>query len=118
MRRSASCALVAAVLALALPAFPQTLPQGVQKVASIEGITEYAFPNGLHVLLIPDASKPKVAITISYRVGSRHDHLEDRAPRSRSAVSPVCGEGFLEEHSSRSLARNTGFRRDIVPAVL
>ncbi|HXB75746.1 MAG TPA: pitrilysin family protein [Candidatus Acidoferrales bacterium] len=73
MRRSASFILVAAVLSLALPAFTQTLPQGVQKVASIEGITEYAFPNGLHLLLFPDPSKPKVTVNVTYLVGSRHE---------------------------------------------
>ena len=60
-------------LAVALPAFSQTLPRGVQRVTAAQGITEYSLPNGLHVLLIPDASKPKIAVTISYRVGSRHE---------------------------------------------
>src|SRR5882757_3788928 len=34
------------VYAVAAPA--QTLPSGVQKITSVEGITEYALPNGLH----------------------------------------------------------------------
>jgi zinc protease len=42
-------------------------------VTSVEGITEYAFPNGLHVLLFPDASKPKLTVNITYLVGSRHE---------------------------------------------
>ena len=60
-------------LTLSLCAFGQTLPQGVQKVTSVEGITEYALPNGLHVLLFPDASKPKVTVNITYLVGSRQE---------------------------------------------
>ena len=60
-------------LTLSLCAFAQTLPQGVQKVTSVEGITEYALPNGLHVLLFPDASKPKVTVNITYMVGSRQE---------------------------------------------
>ena len=51
----------------------QTIPTGVQKVTSIEGITEYAFPNGLHVLLFPDNSKPKITVNVVYRVGSRNE---------------------------------------------
>jgi zinc protease len=60
-----------AVSALALSAWPQTLPQGVQKVTSVEGITEYSLPNGLRVLLFPDQSQPKVTVNITYLVGSR-----------------------------------------------
>jgi zinc protease len=51
----------------------QTLPPGVQKVTSLEGITEYAFPNGLHALLFPDNSKPKITVNVVYRVGSRNE---------------------------------------------
>ena len=42
-------------------------------MTSVEGITEYSFPNGLHVLLFPDPSKPKVTVNITYLVGSRHE---------------------------------------------
>lgn len=51
----------------------QTIPTGVQKVTSIEGITEYAFPNGLHALLFPDNSQPKITVNVTYRVGSRNE---------------------------------------------
>jgi zinc protease len=54
-------------------AVAQTLPNGVQKVTSIEGITEYSFPNGLHVLLFPDRSQPKITVNVTYRVGSRSE---------------------------------------------
>jgi zinc protease len=45
----------------------------VQKVTSVEGITEYAYPNGLHVLLFPDLSQPKLTVNVTYLVGSRHE---------------------------------------------
>ena len=64
----ASFAIVIASTSLA-----QTLPAGVQKVTSIEGVTEYAFPNGLHVLLFPDNSKPKITVNVVYHVGSRNE---------------------------------------------
>ena len=64
---------VIAALVFALAATSQTLPNGVQKGASVEGITEYTFANGLRVLLFPDASKPKVTVNMTYLVGSRHE---------------------------------------------
>ena len=54
----------------------QTLPPGVEKVTSIEGVTEYAFANGLHVLLFPDNSKPKITVNVVYVVGSRNEAYE------------------------------------------
>src|SRR5215510_13788856 len=51
----------------------QTLPSGVQKLATVEGITEYSLPNGLRVLLFPDESHPKVTVNMTYMVGSRHE---------------------------------------------
>lgn len=49
------------------------LPQGVQYVTSVEGITEYRLANGLQVLLFPDPSKPVITVNITYKVGSRHE---------------------------------------------
>jgi zinc protease len=73
MRRFPSSALPVIALLLAAMAWAQTLPDGVRKVTAAEGITEYAFPNGLHVLLFPDDSKPKVTVNMTYLVGSRHE---------------------------------------------
>src|ERR1051326_3725632 len=74
MRSSLRFAKIPAVLALvAFTVFSQQLPQGVRKVTSVEGITEYALPNGLRVLLFPDQSKPKVTVNMTYLVGSRHE---------------------------------------------
>ena len=50
--------------------FTQTSPQFV---TSVEGIKEYALPNGLKVLLIPDAAESNVIVNIVYGVGSRHE---------------------------------------------
>ncbi|MBS1877235.1 MAG: insulinase family protein [Acidobacteria bacterium] len=67
--------LLAAALALGLAAgaFAQALPDGVKKVTSVEGITEYSLPDGLRVLLFPDPSKPKLTVNMTYMVGSRHE---------------------------------------------
>lgn len=71
LKRSTACFF--AFLLLSAAAFAQTLPQGVQKVTSVEGVTEYAYPNGLHVLLVPDNSKPKITVNVVYLVGSRNE---------------------------------------------
>ncbi|MBD2705717.1 insulinase family protein [Spirosoma sp. BT702] len=52
-----------------------TLPEGVTKGASVEGITEYNLKNGLKILLFPDPSKPTITVNITYLVGSRHEGL-------------------------------------------
>lgn len=49
------------------------LPEGVQRIGSVEGITEYRLANGLQVLLLPDASQPKVTVNCTIFVGSRHE---------------------------------------------
>lgn len=50
------------------------IPEGIVKVTSVEGITEYQLKNGLKVLLFPDASKPTITVNITYMVGSRHEN--------------------------------------------
>lgn len=51
-----------------------TVIKGIQKITSVEGITEYHLANGLRVLLFPDASKPTLTTNIIYMVGSRHEN--------------------------------------------
>ena len=74
MKTTYLAAATAAVLLLfAAPGKAQTLPKGVTKVTSVEGITEYKLDNGLRVLIFPDASKPTITVNITYLVGSRHE---------------------------------------------
>ena len=51
-----------------------TLPQGVQRITSVEGITEYNLPNGLKVLMFPDQSKQTITVNITYLVGSANEN--------------------------------------------
>jgi zinc protease len=55
------------------PSKPITLPSGMERVTSVEGITEYSLPNDLRVLLFPDSSRPITTVNITYKVGSRHE---------------------------------------------
>ena len=64
-------------LAADTPAKPKS-SQTVKAVKAVrhthvEGITEYRLPNGLSVLLAPDASRPTTTVNVTYRVGSRHE---------------------------------------------
>src|SRR5262245_32228003 len=51
----------------------QTLPAGVRKGSSMAGITEYTYPNGLRVLLLPDSGSNVITVNVVYLVGSRHE---------------------------------------------
>src|SRR5215471_16791956 len=98
MTRNQSLRTICAFLALTIAALAQTLPQGVTKVTSVEGINEYALPNGLHVLLFPDASSPKLTVNMTYMVGSRHEGYGET------------GMAHLLEHL---LFKETATRKDI-----
>lgn len=50
------------------------LPANIEKLTSVEGITEYRLKsNGLKVLLFPDPSKQTMTVNITYNVGSRNE---------------------------------------------
>ena len=59
------------------PAVPSTaataLPDGMERVAAVEGIGELRLANGLRLLLFPDDSKPTTTVNVTYLVGSRHE---------------------------------------------
>ncbi len=60
-------------VALAVAASTVARAEGPEKVASVEGITEYRLDNGLKVLLFPEPSRPKVTVNLTVLVGSRHE---------------------------------------------
>lgn len=66
--------LLCVFLVLSHVVLAETLPNGVAKITSVEGITEYRLGNGLKVLLFPDVSKPTVTVNVTYLVGSRHEN--------------------------------------------
>src|SRR5438067_1007819 len=76
MRRHAHLPLAAALLSAA---FCRPIPETraatppPEKVATVEGITEYRLGNGARVLLFPDRSAPKVTVNMTVLVGSRHE---------------------------------------------
>jgi zinc protease len=61
-------------ITLAAGAQELKLPPGVEKIATVEGISEFKLPNGLRFILFPDASKPTATVNITYLIGSRHEN--------------------------------------------
>src|SRR5215510_4832627 len=49
------------------PAATPALPRGVERITSVEGITEYRLSNGLRVLLFPDLSKQTITVNVTYQ---------------------------------------------------
>jgi zinc protease len=49
------------------------LPTGIERVTSLEGVTEYRLQNGLRVLIFPDETQRLAIVNITYLVGSRHE---------------------------------------------
>ncbi|MFO0262836.1 MAG: M16 family metallopeptidase, partial [Planctomycetota bacterium] len=47
--------------------------KGPERVASVEGVTEYRLGNGARVLLFPDSSRPTITVNMTVLVGSRHE---------------------------------------------
>jgi zinc protease len=44
-----------------------------QKVATVEGVSEYRLANGARALLFPEASRPTITVNMTVLVGSRHE---------------------------------------------
>ncbi|MCW5970536.1 MAG: insulinase family protein [Blastocatellales bacterium] len=76
--RSVLAAALCAAMAVMTLAQQQTaqirVPAGVERVTSVEGITEYRLANGLRVLLFPDQTKQTITVNITYLVGSKHEN--------------------------------------------
>ncbi|MCM8622600.1 MAG: insulinase family protein [Candidatus Accumulibacter sp.] len=50
------------------------LPPGVEKLTTVEGISEYRLVNGLRCILFPDATKPTTTVNVTYLVGSHQEN--------------------------------------------
>lgn len=67
---------LSAMLFAPLGTFGQTvkMPDGIKKITTVEGISEYQLSNGLKVLLFPDNTKQTITVNVTYLVGSRHEN--------------------------------------------
>ena len=75
MKSQRFTAAALSLLILFLTTFAQNrLPAGIERVTSVEGITEYRLNNGLKVLLFPDQTKQTMTVNVTYLVGSKHEN--------------------------------------------
>jgi zinc protease len=72
-RQGLARAIVALGIAVGLAGDARAESAPPEKVASVEGTTEYRLANGLRILLVPDASRPKVTVNLTVFAGSRHE---------------------------------------------
>ena len=95
-----------------------------KKVATIEGITEYAMDNGLRVLLFPDNSKQQVTVNVTYLVGSRHEgygetgmaHLLEHMMFKGSPKHPKIWEELQQNGASNNARARTASSSDASPS--
>jgi zinc protease len=118
-KRRACAHLFAGAFALLIAsgASALTLPKGVTRGPAAEGIAEYRLPNGLKVLLFPDASKPTVTVNVTYLVGSRHEnygetgmahlleHLMFKGASHNRAITRQFAERGMQFNGTTSLDR-------------
>ena len=74
------------------------LPPGVERVTSVEGITEYRLANGLKVLLFPDPTKQTITVNITYLVGSRARELRRNGHGAPAGAPRVQGDAEASQH--------------------
>jgi zinc protease len=114
MRRVLSPRLALASL-VALAYFANLAPLSAQppqpkKIVTVEGITEYQFPNGCKFLLFPDPSASTVTINMTVLVGSRHEgygetgmaHLLEHMLFKGSKNYPAADKALIDHGAGRS----------------
>ena len=112
---------LSASIAAAAAAFQAQAAGLPAQVREVEGVHEYRLPNGLQVLLIPDASKPTVTVNVTYRVGSRMEgygetgmahlleHLMFKSTKSTANVSTELSRRGMQFNGSTTADRTNYF---------
>jgi len=65
--------LVLPLLLAAMTAAMTAAAAPPEKVATVEGVSEYRFANGARLVLFPDPSRPTITVNMTVLVGSRHE---------------------------------------------
>ena len=100
-----------------VPRAAAATPPAPEKVAEVEGISEYRLANGLRVLLFPDQSKPTITVNVTYLVGSRHEgygetgmahlleHMLFKGTKNRADIAKEFNEHGARSNGTTSLDR-------------
>ena len=115
---TATLGAIFAIISLTLATHSYAAPQ---LYTQVEGISEYRLPNGMRVLLAPDASKPTTTVNITYLVGSRHEnygetgmahlleHLVFKGTPSRGNIMQELGKRGMRFNGTTSYDRTNYF---------
>jgi zinc protease len=95
-------------------------------VTKVEGVKEYSLPNGLQVLLVPDAAQTNVVVNVVYHVGSRQEgygetgmahlleHMLFRPSRKFSSIKQTIADKGAQANGSTFYDRTDYF--EVLPA--
>lgn len=95
--------------------------QAPEKMAGVEGVTEYRLANGLRVLTVPDPSADTVTVHLTYLVGSRHEgygekgmahlleHLQFKSSRNHPSISVELDQRGARHNATTAFDRTTYF---------
>jgi zinc protease len=108
-------ACVLLFLAGTLAAQTPSLPAGVERVATVEGITEYRLANGLRALLVPDASKSTTTINVTYLAGSRHEGYGETG--MAHLIEHLVSYGSPKHPDAKKEQQDRGARRNATTSV-
>gem|GEM_PF-4872680 len=70
------------------------LPTSAERVATVEGITEYRLANGLRAELVPDQSKSTTTVNITYLAGSRRENYGETGMAHRWSSPAAATEEY------------------------
>lgn len=116
----AAAALAALLLIAPTSGFAET-PSSLEKVNSIEGVTEYHMPNGLRILLCPDPAAAKVSVICTVFVGSRDEghgetgmahlleHMNIKCTATRANIKKELGDRGASWNATTSKDRTNYF---------
>jgi zinc protease len=90
-------------------------PAGVERVTSVEGITEYRLSNGLRVLLIPDPSKSTTTVNVTYLAGSRHENYGETG--MAHIIEHLVSYGSPNHPDAKKEQQERGARRNATTSV-
>jgi zinc protease len=99
----------------ALAAQAPAPPAGVERVTSVEGITEYRLSNGLRVLLIPDPSKSTTTVNVTYLGGSRHENYGETG--MAHIIEHLVSYGSPKHPDAKKEQQERGARRNATTSV-
>jgi zinc protease len=107
--------LIVLLCAPGLAAQAPNPPAGVERITSVEGITEYRLSNGLRVLLIPDPSKFTTTVNVTYLAGSRHENYGETG--MAHIIEHLVSYGSPNHPDAKKEQQERGARRNATTSV-